>query len=78
LIKGFAERIEAEARIILPYDFDFHVITAENPLLDCWRGASLFARTDEFSRACVTREEYLEYGGHYLKDHRFANPFRRN
>jgi len=48
---------------------------AKDPLLDAWKGAAQWAGSSESRRSFVTREEYLEKGGEYLKEHNLGNAF---
>jgi actin-related protein 5 len=43
------------------------IFRAVDPSLDSWKGMAAFAKTDEFPRVCVTREEYEECGGERIK-----------
>ncbi len=48
---------------------------ASDPRLDAWRGAAAWAGGDaeELARGSVTREEYVEGGEDYLKEHAYSN-----
>ncbi|GBC10521.1 hypothetical protein RclHR1_00970022 [Rhizophagus clarus] len=73
---GLLPRLETSLRSILPSDAPLGVIHARDPVLDTWRGAALWAKTEDFYKYAVTRQEYQEYGGEYLKEHRFGNVYR--
>ena len=40
---------------------------ATDPCLDAWRGMADFARTDEFPRMGITKQEYEEWGGERIE-----------
>ena len=58
-----------------PYGSHFSVVSADNKLLDGWRGASGWSQREENRAWFVTREEYRERGGEYLKEHPASNPY---
>ncbi|KAJ3340621.1 Nuclear actin-protein involved in chromatin remodeling [Gonapodya sp. JEL0774] len=65
---GIRDRIEIELRAIRTAGSPLVVRMANDPRLDAWRGAALWARSEEFKTRYVTRQEYLENGGEYLKE----------
>lgn len=67
LFKGFEERLWQELRAVLPADASLKVRRARDPLLDAWKGAASWSRKPESKTAFVTRAEFLEKGGEYLK-----------
>ena len=75
-LPGFSNRIFTSLRSILPVGASFQVKRAENPLLDAWRGAAMIAKQSGYKRYAVTRKEYEEYGGEYIKEHGLGNIFR--
>ena len=47
-----------------------------NPVLDAWNGARKWARSlNNLQAVSVTREEYDEKGGEYLKEHFASNRY---
>eukprot|EP01083_Nonionella_stella_P141693 437056_1 len=70
---GFSDRLLSEIRAIRPVDSEIRIRPAADPLLDAWRGARKFANTPQFLEMSVSRAEYLENGGEYIKEHRFSN-----
>lgn len=47
-----------------------------NPVLDAWNGARKWARSlNNLQAVSVTREEYDEKGGEYLKEHLASNRY---
>ncbi|CAI2176173.1 3524_t:CDS:10 [Funneliformis geosporum] len=73
---GLLPRLEVSLKSILPSDSALRIIHAKDPVLDSWRGAALWAKTEDFHKYAVTRQEYQECGGDYLKEHRFGNVYR--
>ncbi|CAL1298090.1 unnamed protein product [Larinioides sclopetarius] len=70
------ERIETELLAMRPFQSKFNVQLADDPLLDAWRGARKWALNEEnLKKFSVTRQEYEEKGGDYLKDHMCSNHF---
>ena len=52
------------------------VISTANPVLDAWNGARKWARSlNSLQIVSVTREEYNETGGEYLKEHFASNRY---
>ncbi|XP_058056079.1 actin-related protein 5 [Anopheles bellator] len=74
-IRGLKERLERELREMLPFQARFEVVFARDPLLDGWSGASKFCLTETFRHSLITREEYEECGGEYLKEHLNSNVY---
>jgi len=62
LYPNFNQRLENEVRALAPIEFPVNVYTTSSPLLTAWNGASAFASLPDFSRYCVSRQEYQEYG----------------
>lgn len=48
---------------------------SENPILDAWYGARKFALSPLFTTRSITRAEYEEKGGEYLKEHWASNRY---
>ncbi|GFT64993.1 actin-related protein 5 [Nephila pilipes] len=70
------ERIETELLAMRPFQSKFNVQLAVDPLLDAWRGAKKWAQNDDnLKKFSVTRQEYEEKGGDYLKDHMCSNHY---
>ncbi|PCH33044.1 chromatin remodeling complex subunit [Wolfiporia cocos MD-104 SS10] len=66
-LPGLLPRLQATLRPILPPEMPLEIVRAADPFLDTWKGMAAFAKTDEFKRVGVTREEYEEYGGERIK-----------
>ncbi|KAL5691009.1 hypothetical protein EMGR_007344 [Emarellia grisea] len=73
LFKGFDERIRNELRSYLPVDAQLNVRRASDPVLDAWKGAAQWASGSGLKNHCVSREEYLEKGSEYIKEHDLGN-----
>lgn len=75
LFEGFDERLRNELRAVLPSDIELRVRKAEDPILDAWKGAAKWACKQESRLAFVSKEEWLEKGGEYLREHNLGNVF---
>ncbi|KAF2745104.1 actin-like ATPase domain-containing protein [Sporormia fimetaria CBS 119925] len=73
LFQGFEDRLRTELRAVLPADEEIRVRRAGDCILDAWKGAAKWAGKAESKRAFVTRAEFLEKGGDYLKEHECGN-----
>ena len=73
LFKGFEERLRDELRAVLPADVQLGLRRAKDPILDAWRGAAKWAGTGESRNAFVSREEWMEKGGDYIREHNLGN-----
>ncbi|XP_022084305.1 actin-related protein 5-like isoform X2 [Acanthaster planci] len=79
LYPGMKQRVEAELLAMRPFQSTFQVFAAGDPVLDSWHGAKKWASDAALAGDCfVTREEYLEKGGEYLREHAASNRFRPN
>ncbi|ORZ06107.1 actin-like protein Arp5 [Lobosporangium transversale] len=76
-IPGLIDRLDNSIRSILPYSPNkklYEVRRAQDCLLDAWRGAAMIGRNHErMKKISVTRQEYEEYGGSYIKEHGLGN-----
>ncbi|KAG0335027.1 Nuclear actin-protein involved in chromatin remodeling [Podila horticola] len=75
-IPGLVDRLDFSIRSILPATpvKSYHVRRAQDCLLDAWRGAAMLGRDMErLGKISVTRQEYDEYGGSYIKEHGLGN-----
>ena len=75
-MQGILQRIEREARGILPFNTEI-VVKHSADSADAWRGASRMAGADASSSAVIwmTRKEYDEMGVGYFKEHRCSNRY---
>lgn len=67
LFKGFQERLETELRAVLPSQAPIKIRRAKDARLDAWRGAAMWTGGSEWAGSRVSKEEYEEKGGEYLK-----------
>lgn len=76
MLPGIKQRIEAELLQMRPFQSKFTVQLADHPILDAWKGSRKWALMDDnLKRYSITRQEYLEKGGDYLKDHMCSNHY---
>lgn len=80
-MQGLKERIGVELRRLFPIEMGDDITSglrvAEDPLLDAWRGAALFAEAakDQFASTSLSKADYDECGAGYLKEHAFGNRY---
>ena len=75
LFQGFEDRLRKELRAVLPADATLRVRKAKDSILDAWRGAAKWSNQANSRHAFVTRAEFLEKGGDYLKEHNLGNAY---
>jgi len=75
MFQGFEERIRDELRAVLPAESTLGIRKAKDPILDAWKGASQWASKPESRKSFITKEDYMEKGGEYLKEHNLGNAF---
>ena len=71
LYPGLSERIEAGIRMIRPCGSPINVVRALDPVLDAWRGASLYAAAVQFPQQTFSRMDYFEKGEDWLRGYQF-------
>ena len=64
-----------ELRAVLPADVQLGLRRAKDPVLDAWSGAARWACTSESRSTFVSREEWLEKGGDYIREHNLGNVY---
>lgn len=64
-----------EMRQIRPFQSSYCVVIAENTHLNAWHGARDFARSNDFDNYLTTKNDYLEYGGEYVREHYASNRY---
>ncbi|KAJ2163126.1 Nuclear actin-protein involved in chromatin remodeling [Coemansia sp. RSA 552] len=76
-VAGILDRLRNDIRGIVPVDTPIAVRRAADPLRDAWRGAALWStrEPDAFRASRITRQDYLEYGGEYLREHGASNRY---
>ena len=67
LFENFDDRLRAGLTALLPAGAPLVIRRAGDAVLDAWKGAAGWAGTTEARRARITREEWLEKGGEYIK-----------
>ncbi|XP_031260599.1 actin-related protein 5 [Pistacia vera] len=67
LFPGMSQRLEAGIRMIRPCGAPINVVRALDPVLDAWRGASLYAAKLQFTEQTFTRMDYYEKGEDWLR-----------
>ncbi|XP_034230197.1 actin-related protein 5 [Thrips palmi] len=73
-LPGLKERLECELREIRPFQSEFHIGMSRDPSLSAWIGACEFARQPNFKTdILISKEDYAEKGGEYLKEHKASN-----
>lgn len=77
-LSGFIDRLTRELREIRPFETSFKINTAENVSLDGWYGARNFGASSNLSEYLITRKEYEEQGGEYLKEHSASNFYHKS
>ncbi|CAH3982613.1 unnamed protein product [Pieris brassicae] len=75
---GLKERLERELLEMRPFQSTHKVVMAGDPSLDAWYGARDFAGSNDFESCCITKEDYYEMGGEYLKEHHASNKYYRS
>ncbi|KAJ8300362.1 hypothetical protein KUTeg_021881 [Tegillarca granosa] len=75
MFNNFTNRLEQEMMEIRPFKSVYHISRAGNPVLDSWFGARKFALLPTLSNFSVTKLEYEEKGGEYLKEHMLSNRY---
>ncbi|KTW28032.1 hypothetical protein T552_01894 [Pneumocystis carinii B80] len=73
LLKNFSLRIEKDFRALWPADKPISVRQAKDPLIDPWRGMQQWSHTDQYKNSYITKQEYLEMGSEYMKEHGMGN-----
>ncbi|EFW17766.1 chromatin remodeling complex subunit Arp5 [Coccidioides posadasii str. Silveira] len=73
LFQGFDERFAREFRAVLPEGSDLRVRRANDPVLDAWKGAAQWAAGPDLATCSISRQEYLEKGSEYIKEHMLGN-----
>lgn len=67
LFENFDERLRTGLQALLPAGAPLQIRRAQDAVLDAWKGAAGWAGGDEWRRARITREEYLEKGSEWFK-----------
>ncbi|KAI9731083.1 MAG: Nuclear actin-protein involved in chromatin remodeling [Claussenomyces sp. TS43310] len=75
LFRNFDDRLRDELRAALTAEAPLTLRYAQDAVLDAWKGAASWAATPAWKSAAVSREEYLEKGPEYMKEHNLGNAF---
>lgn len=75
LFRGFDARLRDGLRALLPAGAPLVVRRAADARLDAWRGAAGWAGSPAEREARVSRDEYLEKGPEYIKEHDMGNSY---
>lgn len=60
---------------IRPFQTLNKIHVASDVSVDAWRGARDFANSSDISKYLITKEDYIEMGGEYLKEHYASNRY---
>lgn len=73
---GLKARVQKELLEMRPFQSSFQVHLASSPILDAWHGARDWA-VEHMTReeGWITRKDYEEKGGEYLKEHCASNVY---
>ncbi|XP_060598270.1 actin-related protein 5-like [Ruditapes philippinarum] len=71
----FKQRMDREMLQMRPFKSTFNVFTADDPSLDAWLGARQWITSSGIGNVWITRAEYQEKGGDYLKEHIASNRY---
>lgn len=75
-LSGLKERLERELQEIRPFKSHFRIYVSHDPALSAWRGACEFACLPNFKKDfLITKQDYAENGGEYLKEHKASNVY---
>lgn len=74
-IPGLIERLNKELLEMRPFQSKFGVRIAKDPSLDAWRGARKFATAGNLQKFQITREDYAEKGGEFVKEYFAGNAY---
>ncbi|WVR03473.1 hypothetical protein IAU60_000464 [Kwoniella sp. DSM 27419] len=75
-IPGLLPRMRNTLTPILPFRAPLKIVSSldgGDPRLEAWKGMAEWSRGEDAKAARVTRAEYDEYGGEWLKEHRWGN-----
>ncbi|KAJ2619602.1 Nuclear actin-protein involved in chromatin remodeling [Coemansia spiralis] len=74
-VSGILKRLEKDVLSIAPVSTPITIRRAADPLRDAWRGAAQWSikEPEAFKSGSISRQDYLEYGGEYLREHGASN-----
>lgn len=77
VIPNFIPRLRNALTPVLPFRAPLKIVSSldgGDPKLEVWKGMAEWSVTEEAKQARVTREEYMERGGEWIKEHAWGNP----
>lgn len=74
-LSGLKERIERELMSIRPFQTPYKVVVAQQTTLDAWNGAKDMANGADIQQYLTTKNDYLEFGGEYFREHFASNRY---
>lgn len=74
-IPGLKERVEADLRCVRPFMSSIGVHVVDNPAYSSWIGARNWWTAADRTSAAITKKEYDEHGGDFLREHSLSNTF---
>ncbi|KAK8118620.1 actin [Apiospora kogelbergensis] len=75
LFDNFDDRLRKGLTALLPVGSPLKLRRADNAVLDAWKGAAGWVGSSGYKAATVTRAEWLEKGGDYIKEHELGNSY---
>ncbi|ORY63199.1 putative chromatin remodeling complex subunit [Pseudomassariella vexata] len=75
LFENFDDRLRQGLTASLPADSPLRIRRASDPVLDAWKGAAEWVGSSGYKTATVTRAEWQEKGGDYIKEHELGNSY---
>ncbi|KOC60709.1 Actin-related protein 5 [Habropoda laboriosa] len=75
---GLLERLNRELREMRPFGSNFQINIAKNTSIDAWYGARDFGLNGNLPEYLVSKKEYEDKGGEYLKEHSTSNTYTRS
>lgn len=72
---GLKERLQREIMEIRPFQSTFNINIATNPSLDAWISAKNITNLSNFNDMMMTKNDYIEGGGEYFKEHKSSNQY---
>ncbi|KAH8929832.1 actin-like ATPase domain-containing protein [Atractiella rhizophila] len=75
LLRQFDDRLKSSITSLLPFNTPFSYVKAQDPIIDAWNGMKAWVNREdaEFKNSLLTRQEWEEMGGEYVKENRFGN-----
>ncbi|XP_014262122.1 actin-related protein 5 [Cimex lectularius] len=74
-IPGIKDRILSDLIEVRPFKSEINVRILPTPSFGAWKGCKMLAGSADFTNNFITREEYYEKGGDYLREHCASNVF---